>query len=401
MPLRHGYRISVREQPENLARQNIFQRNAQISSLRYVELQKLTMLAVKKMLQKAWNKAPNMSAPVIEDNVRVTKDDYKEFQSAWAVCAGVSWLVALGAHALWRKSSVERERLEAFVGMRLEEWMGMKEVLNLPQDITNYNAPLTQQEEQQLAGLNDADGLQRLRFETLNKLKKEMELDFLLLIKLHNLQRNVQLQALEQLFRHRTVEEGSELPEEKYHLLMEVTNALLSTEAFDVNGTRGNGNLGSLQQGNPRSNLIANLLCSIASRKLGSHNGEKVDSLASRVHRIVRESNTGEDDKRYLGFFERLSATDQNRVNLLDEIKENVMGSSKESHATVRDIAKILVLISYTTQIERPELLLLTEAIAVLERKPLKTHSSGFTHGAARPCKRKFDSRHTTTVFRY
>ena len=26
-------------------------------------------------------------------------------------------------------------------------------------------------------------------------------------------------------------------------LLMEVTNALLSTEAFDVNGARGNGNL--------------------------------------------------------------------------------------------------------------------------------------------------------------
>ena len=118
----------------------------------------------------------------------------------------------------------------------------MKEVLNLPQDIPNYDAPLTQQEEQQLAGLNDTDGLQRLRFETLNKLKKEMELDFLLLIKLHNLQRNVQLRALEQLFRHRTVEEGSELPEEKYHLLMEVTNALLSTEAFDVNGARGNGN---------------------------------------------------------------------------------------------------------------------------------------------------------------
>ena len=123
VPLRHGYRISVREQPENLARQNIFQRNAQISSLRYVELQKLTMLAVKKMLQKAWDKAPNMSAPVIEDNVRVTKDDYKNFKALGRSAQEFLGLWRWSHTALWRKSSVERERLEAFVGMRLEEWI--------------------------------------------------------------------------------------------------------------------------------------------------------------------------------------------------------------------------------------------------------------------------------------
>ena len=119
------------------------------------------------------------------------------------------------------------------------------------------------------------------------------------------------------------------------------------------------------------------------------------------MHRIVRESNTGEDDKRYLGFFERLSATDQNRINLLDEIKENVMGSSGESHSTVRDVAKILVLISYTTQIERPELLLLTEAIAVLGEKTLENPQFRVTHEVAPPCKKKFDSRHIIMVFQY
>ena len=48
--------------------------------------------------------------------------------------------------ALWRKASTERERLETFVGMRLEEWIGMKQILNLPQDIPNYDEPLSQEE---------------------------------------------------------------------------------------------------------------------------------------------------------------------------------------------------------------------------------------------------------------
>ena len=74
--------------------------------------------------------------------------------------------------------------------MRLEEWIGMKGILNLPQDIPNYNAPLTRQEEQQFVGQSDIDGLQRKRFEILNKVKKEMALDFMLVNKLHYLQRN-------------------------------------------------------------------------------------------------------------------------------------------------------------------------------------------------------------------
>jgi hypothetical protein len=374
VPLRHGSRIRIVEQPQNLAGNNILQRSSQVSTMRFAEVQKLTIVAVKKLLEKAWAKASNASGPTIEDNIRISKDDYKNFKSLGRSAEEFLGLWRWAHTALWRKSSPERERLEAFVGMRLEEWIGMKEVLNLPEDIPNYNAPLTQQEEQQLMGQNDADGLQRKRFEILNKLKKEMALDFMLVNKLHQLQRGVQLKALETLFRHRTVEERTELPEANYHLLMEVTNALLSKDAFDSDGNgNSNNNLNTRQhQVNVRSNLIANLLCSVASRKRDANSGSKVDSLASRVHRIVRDSSSGESDKRYLNFFERLSVSEQSRVNLLDEIKENVMGGSGESHATIRDVAKIIVLISYTTQIERPELLLLTEAIAVLGEKSLE-----------------------------
>ena len=65
------------------------------------------------------------------------------------------------------------------------------------------------------------------------------------------------------------------------------------------------------------------------------------------------------------------------------------MGSSGESHSTVRDVAKILVLISYTTQIERPELLLLTEAIAVLGEKTLENPQFRVHARGSPPCKKE------------
>ncbi len=380
VPLRFGSRIQVTQQRQLLDRHaRLFDGNMLKAKNDIIERQKFQLVAVKTILQKAWEAKPrNTSAAfattgtVSANNVRIEPSDYKEFKFLGRSAEEFLGLWHWAHTALWRKASTERERLETFVGMRLEEWIGMKQILNLPQDIPNYDEPLSQEEMNRYNNQNDPYGVQLRRDKTLKQIKKEMNLDFLLISKLHHLQRNVYLNSLEKLFRFRTVEERSELPEANYHLLMEVTNALLSKDAFDSDGNNNN-NINMQQQGTAQSNLIANLLCSIASTKTDSTSGSKIDSLAARVHRIVRDSNTGEADKRYLQFFESLSASESKRSNLLYEVKKNVMGASMESHACIRDAAKILVLIAYTTQIERPELLLMTEAIAVLGEETLSS----------------------------
>ena len=152
--------------------------------------------------------------------------------------------------ALWKKNSPYRIDLERLVGKRLENWMDLKEVV-LPNDIPDYE--LTgwencRREVQDLFSGERTLTLDRSFCITYYRMTREMSYDMRLIQKICHMRNELQLSAVVALMRQRVDEDDpKKLNCEHYEVVMDVTNAMLSTD----------------QSSEP--NLILNLLSSIAS----------------------------------------------------------------------------------------------------------------------------------------
>jgi len=243
--------------------------------------------------------------------------------------------------ALWKKNSSYRIDLERLVGKRLENWLGLDEVV-LPNDIPDYE--LTDWENCRREVQDLFSGERSLTLDpsfciTYHQITKEMSYDMRLIQKICHMQNELQLNAVVALMRQRVDEnELKKLNGEHYEVVMDVTNDMLCTD----------------QSSEP--NLILNLLSSIASVETKSET-----ILEERMEKILRRCE-GADDMIYK---EQLRKSKEFR-------RLRLYRDDRDSHDLVINASKIVLFFAYSTQLESVEIKMLIQTINLVSSKICK-----------------------------
>ena len=300
----------------------------------------IQLLIIKRLLKTAWEGAEKGSPKICLVERLLGSEDHRglrtklgqnelEFLELWRY-----------SHvALWKKNSPYRIDLERLVGKRLENWMDLKEVV-LPNDIPDYE--LTgwencRREVQDLFSGERTLTLDRSFCITYYRMTREMSYDMRLIQKICHMRNELQLSAVVALMRQRVDEDDpKKLNCEHYEVVMDVTNAMLSTD----------------QSSEP--NLILNLLSSIASVET------KSEILEEQMEKILRRYEDTDDT-----IYQQLGKSKQSR-------RLRLYRDDRDSQDLVINASKIILFFAYSTQLESVEIKMLIQTINLISSKICK-----------------------------